>query len=58
MLPTGMGWQSLSKELALGVKDRIGGPFDLHFIKNCGHWVQQEAPEEYNELLADFLETR
>ncbi|MEW6444384.1 MAG: alpha/beta hydrolase [bacterium] len=50
--------RALSKELAHAVKDRIDGPFDLHFIKNCGHWVQQEAPEEYNEQLADFLEIR
>jgi pimeloyl-ACP methyl ester carboxylesterase len=50
--------RALSRELAHAVKDRIDGPFDLHFIKNCGHWVQQEAPEEYNEQLADFLEIR
>ena len=50
--------RALSMELAHAVKDRIDGPFDLHFIKNCGHWVQQEASEEYNEQLADFLEIR
>ncbi len=50
--------RALSRELAHAVKDRIDGPFDLHFIGNCGHWVQQEAPEEYNEHLADFLDIR
>jgi epoxide hydrolase 4 len=50
--------RALSMDLAHAVKDRVDGPFDLHLIKNCGHWVQQEAPEEYNEQLADFLEIR
>ncbi len=24
-------------------------------LPRCGHWVQQEAPERVNALLADFL---
>jgi pimeloyl-ACP methyl ester carboxylesterase len=27
-----------------------------HRIRDCGHWVQQERPEQVNELLLDFLE--
>jgi len=26
-----------------------------HIIPGCGHWVQQERPEEVNALLVDFL---
>lgn len=26
-----------------------------HILENCGHWVQQEKPEEVNRLLLDFL---
>ena len=26
-----------------------------HIIKNAGHWVQQEKPEEVNNILLDFL---
>jgi len=29
---------------------------DVTLIPNMGHWVQQEAPEEINTLLIDFLE--
>src|SRR3954451_13040698 len=26
-----------------------------HVIPDCGHWVQQERPDEVNALLLDFL---
>jgi pimeloyl-ACP methyl ester carboxylesterase len=26
-----------------------------HILENCGHWVQQEKPDEVNRLLLDFL---
>jgi pimeloyl-ACP methyl ester carboxylesterase len=26
-----------------------------HILADCGHWVQQEKPEEVNGLLLDFL---
>ena len=26
-----------------------------HIIKNAGHWVQQEKPQEVNNILLDFL---
>jgi pimeloyl-ACP methyl ester carboxylesterase len=26
-----------------------------HLLERCGHWVQQEQPEEVNRLLLDFL---
>jgi pimeloyl-ACP methyl ester carboxylesterase len=28
-----------------------------HILPGCGHWVQQERPDEVNELLADFLKS-
>ncbi|QNP67791.1 alpha/beta fold hydrolase [Streptomyces genisteinicus] len=28
-----------------------------HLLDGCGHWVQQERPEETNRLLADWLAT-
>jgi pimeloyl-ACP methyl ester carboxylesterase len=27
----------------------------IHYISRCGHWVQNEAPAEVNQLLLDFL---
>lgn len=47
--------RSLERDLALMLAKHVAGPFDIKFIKNCGHWVQQEAPEEYNQHLVDFL---
>jgi pimeloyl-ACP methyl ester carboxylesterase len=28
----------------------------IHLIKDAGHWVQQEQPDETNRLLLEFLE--
>ncbi|MEU9581623.1 alpha/beta fold hydrolase [Streptomyces chilikensis] len=28
-----------------------------HLLDNCGHWIQQERPEETNRLLTDWLDT-
>jgi pimeloyl-ACP methyl ester carboxylesterase len=27
----------------------------IRYISRCGHWVQNEAPAEVNQLLLDFL---
>jgi len=27
----------------------------LEMVRDCGHWTQQERPEEVNRLLLDFL---
>lgn len=34
---------------------RLWMPADGHVIAGCGHWVQQERPDEVNALLVDFL---
>jgi pimeloyl-ACP methyl ester carboxylesterase len=26
-----------------------------HILPNCGHWLQQEQPEEVNQILVDWL---
>ncbi|MFB6994354.1 alpha/beta hydrolase, partial [Streptomyces virginiae] len=28
-----------------------------HLLEGCGHWIQQERPEEINRLLTDWLTT-
>ena len=28
---------------------------ELQIIKECGHWTQQEKPDEVNKILMDFL---
>lgn len=30
--------------------------FDLHYLPGAGHFVQQDAPEQVNELLLAHLE--
>jgi pimeloyl-ACP methyl ester carboxylesterase len=46
----------LGKELAEGTKEFVvDAPFSLKVIPNCGHWVQQEAPEEVNQIMEEFL---
>lgn len=46
----------LGKELAEGTKEFVvDAPFSLKFIPNCGHWVQQEAPDEVNQMIEEFL---
>ncbi len=31
---------------------------ERHTIMNCGHWTQQEHPEEFNRILIDWLQRR
>jgi pimeloyl-ACP methyl ester carboxylesterase len=38
----------LGKELTEGTNEFVDAPFSLKTIPNCGHWIQQEAPEEVN----------
>jgi pimeloyl-ACP methyl ester carboxylesterase len=30
----------------------------IHMIHECGHWTQQEKPEELNRLMTDWLTRR
>ena len=34
----------------------FGGPFELMYLPDCGHWVQQEGAEDVNRLMLEFLE--
>jgi len=46
----------LGKELTEGTKEFVvDALFSLNVIPNCGHWVQQEAPEEVNQIMEEFL---
>jgi pimeloyl-ACP methyl ester carboxylesterase len=31
---------------------------EIHMLENCGHWSQQEKPDEVNALLLDWLSAR
>jgi pimeloyl-ACP methyl ester carboxylesterase len=45
---------ALGKPLTYGL-DRWVPELQVHYVPHCGHWVQNEAPEEVNEQLIAFL---
>lgn len=48
---------ALRKELTFGMKELFTGPFEIHYVSDSGHWVQQEKPELVNGYLLKFLAT-
>ena len=58
LVPTLMIWgeedKALGKELTYGTQDYVRD-FQLRYIPNCSHWVQQEKPELVNSYLQEFL---
>ncbi|HTP08096.1 MAG TPA: alpha/beta hydrolase [Anaerolineae bacterium] len=47
---------ALGRSLTYGLEQWISD-LRLHYIPHCGHWVQNEAADEVNEQLAEFLAT-
>ena len=45
---------ALPPALADGMEDHIAG-LEKQLIPECGHWTQQERPEEVNRVMLDFL---
>lgn len=46
---------ALRKELTFGMKELFSGPFEIHYVPDSGHWVQQEKPDLVNSYLLKFL---
>jgi pimeloyl-ACP methyl ester carboxylesterase len=46
---------TLGKELTIGMEPLMIGPFEVRYIPDSGHWVQQEQPELVNRWLLEFL---
>ena len=40
-----------------GMKPLVGD-LTLHVLENCGHWTQQERPDDVNRLMLDWLVER
>jgi pimeloyl-ACP methyl ester carboxylesterase len=57
-VPTLMIWgeqdKALGKELTYGTEEYVRD-FQIHYIPNCSHWVQQEKPELVNRYMQEFL---
>jgi pimeloyl-ACP methyl ester carboxylesterase len=47
----------LSPAMAEGMPGMIGD-LEMHMIGDCGHWTQQEKPEEVNRLILDWMDRR
>lgn len=45
----------LTKDLAEDLRHAVSGLFELKFVPNCGHWIQQEVPQMVNRELLAFL---
>jgi pimeloyl-ACP methyl ester carboxylesterase len=45
----------LGMELTRDLEQYSAAPLSIKHIPKCGHWVQQEAPEEVNRYLGEFL---
>ncbi|CAG0936365.1 epoxide hydrolase 4 [Thermoflexales bacterium] len=58
-VPTLLIWAeddtALGRSLTYGLEPWISN-LQLHFIPHCGHWVQNEAPDEVNAELVAFLQ--
>jgi len=48
---------ALPPALAVGMEARVPD-LEIHEIAECGHWTQQEKPEELNRILVDWLRAR
>ncbi|BAZ12742.1 alpha/beta hydrolase fold protein [Calothrix sp. NIES-4071] len=57
-VPTLMIWgekdTALGKELTYGTEAYVRD-FQIKYIPNCSHWVQQEQPQLVNQYMRDFL---
>ena len=34
------------------------GDLEVHMLDDCGHWSQQEKPDEVNRLMIEWLKKR
>jgi epoxide hydrolase 4 len=57
--PTLLVWAeddvALGKELTEGMEGYFRGPFRIHYVPECSHWVNEEQPDLVNRLLLEHL---
>jgi pimeloyl-ACP methyl ester carboxylesterase len=46
---------ALGVELTHGLERYVTGPLTIQYLRDVGHWTQQEAPEEVCAALEKFL---
>ncbi len=47
----------LGIEMTHKLEPLVEAPLSIQYIDQCGHWTQQEAPEEVNDALGKFFST-
>jgi len=47
--------RALSKELTYGLEKHFKNRFEIKYISNCSHWVQQEQPELVSKYILSFI---
>lgn len=45
----------LSRRIAEDLRHAVSASFELKFLSNCGHWIQQENPQTVNRELLTFF---
>jgi pimeloyl-ACP methyl ester carboxylesterase len=45
----------LSRRIAEDLRHAVSASFELKFLPNCGHWIQQESPQTVNRELLTFF---
>ncbi|MCX8071564.1 MAG: alpha/beta hydrolase [Candidatus Binatia bacterium] len=48
---------ALGKETTFGT-DQFVQSLELHYLSGVSHWVQQEAPEQVNSILENWLKAQ
>jgi epoxide hydrolase 4 len=46
---------ALTKELTYGMEDLFARKFEIKYVADSGHWVQQEKPDLVSRYILDFL---
>lgn len=57
--PTLMIWgeddKALGIDLTYNTKNYVDAEFEIKYIKNCSHWIQNDCPDLVNEYLIEFF---
>ena len=46
---------AIVSESVRGVGDAVDAEFEQFLVPTAGHWIQQEIPNEINDILLEFL---
>ncbi|MDX2002608.1 MAG: alpha/beta hydrolase [Chitinophagales bacterium] len=47
--------RALGKELTYDIPKYVKGKYEIKYIPNCSHWVQNDAPDLVNQYILEYL---